>query len=322
MMSRAVKIWLIVAAALIVAGGLIFVAVMGALGWDFTALSTTAVVRNEHILTEDFDSISIDVDTADIDFVLSEDGRCRVECFEREDTVHSVSVKDGVLVIALDGELEWYENIGINFKEQKIRVYLPRAEYSSLKVKTSTADITVPRGFDFGEVDISVTTGDIEYGASSAGRVKIFTTTGDIEISRAEVGSLELSTTTGEIDLSDVTSAGNVNLSVTTGDIEAERVTCRDLISSGSTGDLELSGVIAQGKMTLDRSTGDVTFDKCDAVELYITTDTGDVRGSLLSPKIFLYDTDTGDVSLPGTTTGGKCKITTDTGDISFSIVN
>ena len=320
MMSRAVKIWLIVAAALIVAGGLIFAAVMSALGWDFTALSTTAFVRNEHILTEDFDSISIDVDTADIDFVLSEDGRCRVECFEREDTVHSVSVKDGVLVIALDGELEWYENIGINFKEQKIRVYLPRAEYSSLKAKTSTADITVPRGFDFGEVDISVTTGDIEYGASSAGRVKIYTTTGDIEISRAEVGSLELSTTTGEIDLSDVTSAGNVNLSVTTGDIEAERVTCRDLISSGSTGDIELSGVIAQGKMTLDRSTGDVKLSRCDASEIFIKTDTGDVFGSLLSEKVFVAHTDTGRCEIPSTGSGGRCEINTDTGDIRITL--
>ena len=64
-----------------------------------------------------------------------------------------------------------------------------------------------------------------------------------------------------------------------------------------------------------------VIFNKSDAGEIYIETDTGDISGTLLSNKIFMYDSDTGDVNLPSVMSGGKCQIETDTGDIEISIV-
>ena len=51
-----------------------------------------------------------------------------------------------------------------------------------------------------------------------------------------------------------------------------------------------------------------------------ITTDTGNVKGSLLSEKVFIVSTDTGKKQVPNTITGGRCEITTDTGDIIISI--
>ena len=59
-----------------------------------------------------------------------------------------------------------------------------------------------------------------------------------------------------------------------------------------------------------------------DAGELTVLTGTGDVTGSLLSAKVFITHSDTGMVDVPETTTGGKCKITTDTGDISMDVLN
>ena len=49
-------------------------------------------------------------------------------------------------------------------------------------------------------------------------------------------------------------------------------------------------------------------------------TDTGDVRGSLLSEKVFIVNTDTGRKEVPDTITGGRCEITTDTGDVKITI--
>ncbi len=83
-----------------------------------------------------------------------------------------------------------------------------------------------------------------------------------------------------------------------------------------------MTDVIASGKFDIERSTGNVIFTRCDALEITVLTDTGDVRGSLLSEKIFFYETDTGDVDLPETLGGGKCKITTDTGDINITVGN
>lgn len=46
------------------------------------------------------------------------------------------------------------------------------------------------------------------------------------------------------------------------------------------------------------------------------------MKGSLLSDKVFLMQTDTGEVDVPKTVTGGKCEIITDTGDIRIDVTN
>ena len=83
---------------------------------------------------------------------------------------------------------------------------------------------------------------------------------------------------------------------------------------------MRLENVIAAEGFSLVRSTGDIAFDGCDAAELLVETDTGDVTGSLLSEKVFFVTTATGKKEVPETVTGGKCKITTDTGDVTITI--
>ena len=63
-----------------------------------------------------------------------------------------------------------------------------------------------------------------------------------------------------------------------------------------------------------------MNFEASDAASIFVETDTGDVKGSLLSEKIFIINTDTGKKEVPESTTGGRCKITTDTGDIKITI--
>ncbi len=46
----------------------------------------------------------------------------------------------------------------------------------------------------------------------------------------------------------------------------------------------------------------------------------GDVKGTLLSEKAFFAESDTGDIDVPKTNVGGRCEITTDTGDIQIQI--
>ena len=61
-------------------------------------------------------------------------------------------------------------------------------------------------------------------------------------------------------------------------------------------------------------------MEQCDAFEIVAKTSTGDVTGSFLSEKIFMAQTDTGRIDVPQTMTGGKCQITTNTGDIKVKI--
>ena len=81
-----------------------------------------------------------------------------------------------------------------------------------------------------------------------------------------------------------------------------------------------MEDVIATQSFDIERDTGGVTFTFCDAEQITVETDTGNVKGSLLSDKVFTVDTDTGRVNVPQTQTGGRCEISTDTGNIIIEI--
>jgi len=321
-MSKVAKIWLIVASSLVVAGIIIFGAVMSILKWDFLKLSTAKYERNSYEIAESFHNISINTDTADVAFLLSEDGQCKVVCHENEKEKHQVTVQNDTLVINNTNNKKWYDHIhiGINFETTKITVYLPASEYRSLNIKESTGDVEISENFKFENIDIIASTGDIKNFASVSDSLKIKTSTGKINVSGISAGSIDLSVTTGNIEASDIKCEGDVNIKVSTGKTKLTNVECENIISNGTTGDIILNNVISSGKISIERDTGDLKFDSCDAKEIRVVTDTGDVKGSLLSEKVFVVHTDTGRKDVPKTTSGGICEITTDTGDIIINI--
>ena len=291
-MRTRTKIWLIIGASLVMLGCILFAGVMSRLNWDFTKLSTVKYETNTYEISDAFDAISIDTDTADIVFRLSDNGTCRVECHEEEKAKNSVTVEEDTLNIKLLYEKSVY--FGLNFGSPKITVYLPKTEYTSLLINESTGDIEIPKDFNFNKVDIKLSTGDVIFKASTSDMIKIKTSTGDIGVENISAGSLNLSVSTGKVSASDVT--------------------------SGNTGDISLDNIIAAEKFSIVRSTGDVRLKNSDATEILIETETGDVIGNLLTDKVFITNTDTGKVNVPKTVSGGKCEITTDTGDIMIEV--
>ncbi len=319
-MKKATKIWLIIAASLLFTGMIIFGSVMTMLGWDFTRLSTVKYETNEHAITQSFKNISVVSDTADIVFAPSDDANVTVICREQVSLKHSVTVKDDTLTIELSDTRHWYEYFGISFQSTTITVYLPRAEYGALQIRSHTGDVSIPQDFSFDSMDISQGTGDVTSHASTLHGMKIQTSTGNIRVENVSAGSLDLTVTTGKIAANRVSCAGDVGIHVSTGDAELTDIACYDFSSNGSTGDIDLKNIIAAHALTIVRSTGDVEFEDCDAAIIAIKTDTGDVEGTLRSAKIFFTKTDTGKVEVPKTMNGGMCEITTDTGDIEVKI--
>lgn len=266
-----------------------------------TACSLSDYETNIHKINEEFDNISIKTDTADIAFVLSDDGMCRVACYEEAKISHSVEVQNGTLTVNVVNNKKWYDYIGVNIDSPKITVYLPKSEYSSLIIEESTGDIEISKDFGFKSIDISLSTGNVKCYASAAEAIKIAASTGDIYAEGISASSLDLTVSTGKVHLSDIM--------------------CKNLTSIGDTGNVSLINVIATEKISIERSTGDITFECSDAAELFITTDTGNVKGSLLTNKVFITKTDTGRINVPNSIAGGRCEITTDTGDIKISIL-
>lgn len=320
-MSKKTKIWLIIATCLMLVGGIIFGSVMTVFKWDFTKLSTNKYETKDYEINENFSSISINTDTADITFLVSKDNKCYVSCYQQKNTPYLVEVKDETLLIDEVNKRKWYEYIGINFRAPKIAVSLPDTLYTELFIKESTGDIEIPNAFKFIRADISLSTGDIEFFAN-AEHIKIKTSTGNICVENITAKDLELSASTGHITVSNVNCDGDVNISVSTGKTKLTNINCKNLTSTASTGDLYLNNVIALEKFSVKRDTGNVRIDSSDGGEIFIETDTGDVTGSLLTEKVFITNTDTGNINVPKTVKGGKCEITTDTGDIKISIIN
>lgn len=314
------KIWLIAAAFLVLVGAILFSVAMSGYHWDFAALSTGKYETHIYEVKEGFSNLSINTDTADILFVLADDGKCKVECYEEEKERHSVAVGEDTLVIDRVDDKAWYDHIGINFGSPKITIYLPKTEYTSLFISESTGDIEIPKDFRFADVDISLSTGDVSFFASASNRIKMEADTGTICAENISAGELDLSTTTGRITVANAACQGDAAIEVSTGKASLTDVVCKNLVSDGSTGDILLKNVVAAEKISIERGTGDVRFDSSDAAGIFVETDTGAVGGTLLSEKVFIIQTNTGSIDVPKTTKGGMCEIHTDTGDIKLAI--
>ena len=316
-MMRAHKKLLRTGIMLLVAGLIISGISFAALGFDIRALSTANFVTNEHEINDSFENISIKGDTADIAFVQSEDGKCRVVCFEDEKEPHRVSAESGTLTIEHKKKIKLY--ISIVPDRPKVTVYLPEKAYKALSVDTDTGDVSIPDAFTFENVGIKTDTGDIDMSAS-AGDVTLKTDTGSIRLHDMTADTLSLSTDTGCTGVNNAACKGTLNAKVNTGKTDFSEVTCANLYSKGNTGRLNLTNVTAAGEFHIERDTGDVHFEGCDAEAIFVKTDTGNVTGSFRTDKVFLTKTDTGRVDVPKTITGGRCEITTDTGNIKISV--
>lgn len=320
-MKKGVLVWMIVGASLILLGILLFVGVMWTMKWDFLKLSATKYETNTSEIDEEFENITIEAITADVAFLPSDDGVCRVVCYEQTKVKHAVEVSEGTLTVKAVDTRAWYDYIGIfSVGNPIITVYLPSAEYESLSVKTNTGDVGIPTGLHLKKLDISGTTGNVSCYASVKESMRIKMTTGDILVKDITAGSAELSVSTGRVEVSDLVCEGNLTVRVSTGKTVLSDLSCANLYSDGTTGDLYLRRVIAGENFHLERSTGDVELEGCDAAEIFVQTDTGDVVGSLLTDKVFLTQTDTGSIRVPSSVTGGRCEIITDTGDIDITI--
>ncbi len=297
------KILLIIASLLCVVGLLIGCLGLFKIDFDFSQLSTQEIQTVTHEVEEDFDSISISTEIADVIFVRSEDETCRVVCRELEKQTHSVTVKNSTLMIEPMDTRKWYDHIGIFFDSLTVTVYLPQIVYFSLSVKTNTGEVEVPDSFLFLDVEIETDTGDVFWEAKNADRLTITTDTGDVSV-RSSAISRSLSVTTH------------------TGEVFFDRVQAQTLLVNTDTGDVEIRNTVVSDSISAETATGSVTFVRADAATISVRSNTGDVTGSLITQKIFHVDSGTGDIDVPMSSSGGICEVITETGDIRFEILN
>ena len=340
-MKKTTAKWMLAAALLTVIGLVIGFSSFAAAGFDFNILNTKDFTKNSYTLTESFNNLSFATDTADIVFIPTDDGTARVECYEFEDELHDVKIEDGTLKVTKPENTYLTGIISFTVTSPKITVFIPKGEFGTLKIETSTGDVCIPADLSFESIDVLTSTGDCELYSSSKSYVKCSTDTGDVTVANAKCTVLDVVVSGANVSLSSITCTGDATVRITTGDLHVNTVRASSFSTFGSAGDAQIELVTVARGLTVERSTGDVElarciadsftvstttgdveFSACDCAALNVSTVTGDVCGSLLSPKIFSANTKTGDVSIPTGQLGGLAVINTTTGDIYFEIIN
>ena len=315
------KKWIISGSVLVGVGMLICLTAYALSGYDFTKLNNVKYVSNTYNVNDVFENINIKADTENISFLPSDDGKCKVVCYEEENMTHNVRTENGTLVI--DGNTKkkvQIMNIGVMTQIPEITLYLPKKEYEILTIDSDTGDTVIPKEISFESINVTLSTGDVTCNSSADGTISIGTDTGDINIYNVSASDMKLVSDTGDVDISDVTLTENLYIEENTGDVTMKNVSCRNFTSKEDTGSLNMTNVIASDEFRLESDTGDIEFNGCDAETIYAKSDTGDITGTLLRDKLFITETDTGNVNVPKTVTGGRCEIITDTGDINIEV--
>lgn len=337
-MTRTAKWILISATAVTVLGLVVFGIALALTGGDFTKFNTANYVTNTHVLSAEFDKISVDVNDADVILVPYDGEECRVVCYEEEKYLHKAEVINSTLIISKTDTKKWYDNIGFFFGRLKVTVYLPARTYTSLTVNSNTADLDVPSAFTFSNAKIVTDTGDVRYFASTTGTLDILVDTGDVTVNTPTPRSVRIVTDTGDVKLISLSGCESVFIETDTGEIEIAGVKCTSLAIDAESGDIELIDAscttlrieadtadvslekVRATEVYIETDTGDVELEGCDAEAFFIKTDTGDVEGSVLTGKIFQISQTSGRVRVPASTAGGVFNVQTDTGDVEIRI--
>ncbi len=272
----------ILIAVLVVAigAGLCF-AGLSAVNFKVRDLGTAQYVTNTHELGESFTRVEMDLDTADVDVLPAEDGKCRVICVEREKYPHTVKVENGTLIVHSAKDQKWNFNIGFVVKSPSVTVYLPAADYESLRVAADTGAVKLVAGVSFQAVDVDADTGAVTVDGADVKKLKISADTGRIAIANMTPEAVELDADTGSVRVTDV---------------------------------------VCSGDMRIEADTGSIRLEDVDAANLYLKADTGSITGTIRTSKTFVTKTSTGSVKVPDTTGDGRCEAYADTGSIKLSI--
>lgn len=283
-MSKAKKVFMVIAAVLIAVGFLMLVAAFFMSGGKIEALGTVEYKTEEIEVTEAFENIYVsDSDSCNVELALSKDDVCRVCYTADEDIEHKIDVSDNTLNIISVDNRKWYDNIEIFvWEETGIIIYLPEKDYKNLEIYTTAGNIEVDENFTFEKVVAE-------------------STSGDVGISDINVMELNAESTSGDVEMSDIKS--------------------NELIASSTSGDIELESVYVSGNAKITTVSGDIDFEDFDAEAVNMESTSGDIKGSMKSAKNYYPSTVSGDITVPvSDSVAGDCVVKTISGDIKIGV--
>ena len=213
---------------------------------------------HEYEINENYKDIIISTDTADIQFVLSENPGSFIVCEEEKNASHAVTVKDNTLRIEIVDNKKWYEDIGFKLRTPKITVYLGKSGYGNISLKTDTGNILLDHIIATGKFVIDVDTGNVSLEACNASEVFIETDTGNVLLDNTiATGKLTIETDTGNVKF-EACDASEVFIRTDTGHVTGSFLTDKVVFAESDTGSIDVPKIIADEKCEIITDTGNI----------------------------------------------------------------
>lgn len=301
-MKKSKKIALIISGSCIVVGGILILIAGIMTGFDFKKFRTTEYAPKVCVLTEEFSGLNVNVKDADIRIYPSKDESCKVMYQDSTKLIHNVYVENGTLFVTTTDTRTWKDWIGIHWDEElNVSIYLPEAEYASLKLETASGDIDVPADFVFQQAELVTTSGDVGFLGATKEKILAKSTSGEVFVKNIQDGTVEVESTSGNVEL--------------------EQISATSVKAGSTSGDVELNQVVASGELLVKTVSGEIELEAVDAENLSLQATSGDVEGTLLSDKQFVTDTTSGEIRVPKSDdSAGICEIKTVSGDIQIRV--
>ena len=216
---------------------------------------TVKLETNEYEIKETFKNIKILTDTADIDFVLSENLNTLIICEEHQNIKHSVNIKENTLLIEVYDNRKWYEHIGIT--ASKITIYLPKKEYDELITKSDTGNIRI-KSINANKFDLSTDTGNLKIVNIKCKNLFSTSDTGNILLENVIAEEkFKIETDTGNVKFID-SDASDIFVKTDTGNVTGNLLTDKVIFAESETGDIDVPKVMADEKCEIITDTGDI----------------------------------------------------------------
>lgn len=293
-MTKAIKLTLVIAAAMVLAGMII-----AGIGIAIGGLNRSE--RYEEFTVTypaDISEIKTDLGIAHLAVTRTAGSEITVHYYDNENKYYSISKLNNELSINR-GNRKWINFVGFNFisYENDIDIGIPEDFTGVLTLKTSTGQIKI-------------------LGLTLAAESSAAATTGSITIENCNAaGNFKASASTGKVKLDSFNVAGNLNVDTSTGSINFDSVNVAGNLSvTESTGNMNGSGINCGGNIYISRSSGSLLLDKVKAASIRTEASTGTTRITNLSTSGSIYlESSTGDINCSVTDTIKNYNITSKT---------
>jgi DUF4097 and DUF4098 domain-containing protein YvlB len=259
------------------------------------------LIKEEEASLAGITNLAVEGSWQDIKFRASDVDSIRVLQYgaqnTAEDLLFKISREGGVLRITVNHNLRF--NWGLNIAREEIVIFIPAAWAGRVNASASSGDIRLEEDFNWGDVYLNTSSGDIRLAGIDCDRLSIETSSGTVKTEsgiRAR-GDIGIGTSSGSLQLAGEIRGQNIKFTCSSGDISTEG----EIVSA------EFNASTLSGRVRL--------HNYLIAESVKFSTTSGDIRANKIMTSAYDIQANSGNIGIEGLSGGGLLK--SSSGDIN-----